>query len=231
MANSIEWSINQAGSVKNILAGAGRIYVYLNGLLVALIDGNTVSHVETDHLGRPELVLQDNAIKWHAENTAFGRTTVSSGVTLDVGFPGQLYDSETGLWYNWHRYYDASIGRYIQSDPIGLEGGMNTYAYAGSNPVSFVDPSGLTSVTGSFYRGSGGQLTVGFADGKWFAQGGMGWGLGIGFSVDPEGKFDRPKDIKANECANSSEYFFGTKADVSAQLGFHNWGYSASAGG
>jgi RHS repeat-associated protein len=59
--------------------------------------------------------------------------------------PGQYFDAETGLHQNWHRDYDPSIGRYLQSDPIGLLGGLNTYVYAESNPLIFVDLKGLSS--------------------------------------------------------------------------------------
>jgi len=63
----------------------------------------------------------------------------------NLRFPGQYYDQETGLNYNYYRDYDSATGRYISSDPIGLAGGINTYGYANQNPVSNIDPFGLAS--------------------------------------------------------------------------------------
>jgi RHS repeat-associated protein len=61
---------------------------------------------------------------------------------LPLRLPGQYYDKETNLHYNYFRDYDPSIGRYGESDPIGLLGGLNTYAYVGSRPLTLVDPTG-----------------------------------------------------------------------------------------
>ena len=79
------------------------------------------------------------------EGEAFRNTAANeiAGVVVNLRFPGQYFDGETGLHYNHFRYFDAEIGRYITSDPIGLSGGLNTYGYVGANPTAVIDTEGL----------------------------------------------------------------------------------------
>jgi RHS repeat-associated protein len=65
-------------------------------------------------------------------------------MTINLRLPGQYYDDETGFHYNYFRTYDPSTGRYLESDPIGLAGGLNTYGYVDGNPLMYDDPFGLS---------------------------------------------------------------------------------------
>lgn len=114
----------------------------------------TYFYYQNDHLGTPQKIIDGQGQSvWGQKATAFGEMTVDAAATIsnNLRFPGQYFDQETGMQYNFFRDYDPTVGRYVESDPIGLEGGINTYLYAKANPVEFIDPLGLV-VQGSWIQ-------------------------------------------------------------------------------
>jgi RHS repeat-associated protein len=133
----IDYIYDQQGLlISEISQGNTKETIYLNGQPLARINNNQVYYYHNDHLGTPQVMTDQNqAVVWQADYDPFGKATVTTEtITNPIRVPGQYFDAETGLHYNYYRYYDPGTGRYITSDPIGLLGGLNTYAYVKNNP-------------------------------------------------------------------------------------------------
>ena len=108
--------------------------------------GSQYYFYHNDHLGTPQKMTDINgAVVWSARYDSFGKAGIdaASTVTNNLRLPGQYYDEESGMHYNWNRYYQPTTGRYISTDPIGFEGqDFNLYKYAKSNPLIFIDNEG-----------------------------------------------------------------------------------------
>jgi len=146
---------------------------------------------QNDHLGTPmKLLNQSGVTVWSATYDAFGRATVDPASTVSNNFryPGQYYDAETGLHYNWNRYYDPATGRYSTSDPIGLWGGINTYTYVFSNPLKWTDAMGLDV----FICRRAADIAAGLVDHNWVKSDTISAGLGGNPNVRPGDEYDAP---------------------------------------
>ncbi|MGE3622848.1 MAG: RHS repeat-associated core domain-containing protein, partial [Bdellovibrionales bacterium] len=129
---------------------------------------------------------------------------------FNLRYPGQYTDTETGLSQNWMRDYNPAFGRYVQSDPIGLAAGINTYGYVGGNAVTGVDPRGLDRMSVTF----GGQVFLG----------------PFGFSSDTGLGFDTTGNIcvVSNYCKPTSEpslqnglpIFYGANAALGGNISY-----------
>jgi RHS repeat-associated protein len=122
---------------------------------------------------------------------AFGEIVIQdSNLPNPYTYTSREYDQESGLYYYRARYYDTKIGRFLQKDPIGFDGGdVNLYAYVANNPINDIDPIGLWAVKLSWYWGYGGSFTLGRESGRWFVRGAFGFGAGTGVRIYPIGGF------------------------------------------
>ncbi|MBD3646935.1 MAG: RHS domain-containing protein [Pseudomonadales bacterium] len=104
--------------------------------------------IHNDHLGTPHKVTDgEQRTVWYLEQTPFGEVSLATeAIRMPTRFPGQYSDIKSGFNYNYFRDYDPSMGRYIQSDPIGSLGGQNQYLYSTANPTIRIDRSGLWSI-------------------------------------------------------------------------------------
>ena len=128
-----------------------REYIWLDDMPVAVVDNvqsgsPVIYYVHVDHLMRPaRMTAQDTSWVWDVIYAPFGGVSYiwSNPANIDLRFPGQWFQLESGLAYNWHRHYDATIGRYVQADPLGLKAmlsdGPSLYGYVGGNPIAYVD--------------------------------------------------------------------------------------------
>ncbi|HUN56488.1 MAG TPA: chitobiase/beta-hexosaminidase C-terminal domain-containing protein [Candidatus Binataceae bacterium] len=131
-------------------------YIYVDGRPLAILQpgaanaANQVNYVLADRLGTPQQVTNNAttpASVWSTTYAPFGTTgTITASLDVGLRFPGQYADPETGFSYNLNRDYMPNLGRYLQTDPIGVIGGANTYIYASNSPITLIDPQGLCFV-------------------------------------------------------------------------------------
>ena len=144
--------------------GPIRSYLWRDDTPVAQVEHRPtrkVLYLETDHLNTPRAARNEAGARvWRWEADAFGSSLPDEdpdgdgqATAVNLRYPGQYFDPESGLHYNQARYYDPTTGRYLSPDPIGLAGGLNTYSYVLNNPLKFIDPTGLS--TAVVDRGNG----------------------------------------------------------------------------
>jgi RHS repeat-associated protein len=129
------------------------------------IDNGNYYFYHNDHLGTPQRMTDESgSIVWSATYSAFGKATVTaSTISNNLRYSGQYADEETGLHYNWFRYYDPGTGRYVSVDPLGfLAGDTNLYRYAQNNPINKTDPTGLATYLVN--RKIGGSAALSYSD-------------------------------------------------------------------
>jgi len=107
--------------------------------------GGNYYFYHNNHLGAPQKITSENGnVVWSTKYASFGHATTEIDIVKNnLRLPGQYFDSESELHYNFFRYYSPKAGRYLNSDPIGLKGGSNLFTYISNNPLNASDPLGL----------------------------------------------------------------------------------------
>ncbi len=151
---SVSWTPTEVGDYQLTALATDNhgAATYSEPVTIKVLDNEQVFYIHTDHLNTPRVLTDDNGDeRWRWDNTdPFGSNPANESpagkapLEFNLRFPGQYYDKESGLHYNYFRDYDPKTGRYITSDPIGLAGGLDTYGYVRGNPLSYVDPFGLS---------------------------------------------------------------------------------------
>ncbi|MFA9231189.1 MAG: RHS repeat-associated core domain-containing protein [Microgenomates group bacterium] len=176
-----------------------REYIWLNGAPIAVVEGGVIYYIRTDHIGRPVFATNAAGVKvWTASYLPFGGVRTSTGTPITLRFPGQWFQSESGLHQNWMRDYEPTTGRYLQADPLGLVDGASVYGYVGGNPGRYVDPTGqyCVSINGTTTCRGNGQYKTQFPtpsswdDNSWFGPGTKNYHFYDKSVLDPHSSFD-----------------------------------------
>jgi RHS repeat-associated protein len=214
--------------------GGARVILLLMGALLApgmATAAEKIYYFHNDHLGTPQAISdQSGRIVWKTEHDPFGTAVADEdpdqdgiAVNCNLRFPGQYYDVETGLHYNYHRDYDPGMGRYLEADPAGIKRGKDRlYVYASDNPTQYTDPLGLAYFA---LRSLGGLPWLGllscnalddsteteisheqlfFEDGEWPMN--LGFFNDSNLRADPEAQGYRCRSSKYNDCIMRKAY-------------------------
>ena len=143
------FAYDEAGHLIGEYSGTGspiQETIYLGDLPVSMLRAAKLYAVHADYRNAPrQLDDATGTAVWTWTPLPFGESAaIANPIPYNLRYPGQYFDSESGLFYNGFRDYDPVAGQYIESDPIGLGGGVNTYAFTESNPINGTDPLGLT---------------------------------------------------------------------------------------
>jgi RHS repeat-associated protein len=217
-----------------------RDIVWLDNLPIATVDlaGGvaTFGYIHADALGTPRAVTDAKGVTiWTSEfrENPFGEMLPVSltGYTLNLRFPGQYYDVESGLNYNVNRDYEPATGRYIQSDPVGLLGGSTTFSYASASPLAWIDPLGLYCLKEWQIRGIAGAAVGGIVGGLAGSETGPGAALTAAAGALVNGAAGVVDGLTSGEASGAYTASVGSMAGATSKADFVGGLPGAAIGG